>query len=503
MGRASSSDQGRGDLEAMLKVLTSERMEKSKVDIGHYRPLMRAILEKKDLKSREDLLKKNPTAATAELDEFGNTIFHLIVQESVNKETIMLLEQLVSEASQETLEIQNVSGLTALDIAASAGNTKAVQLFLNKNKSLLAKEIVEETEILLPVHHAALWCRKETVEYLLSVMSTDDDQDLSGNPADYALLLKMLIESNLHGIALGLLKKYPELAYPDQNYLWNVIVNTLAGKYLAFASGKKLGFWQRLIYRYIPVKDRLQDNHVAPQPLQVGSALDRKLYIVMGNALCYLVPSIKHIHDQKLMHAHALAIVRDMISKVNWTYKEAVERLKEPVLTAARLGIHEFVDEVLKAYPNSVLFYDKNGRNIFLLAVLHRKEEVFRLIHDQVASLRDYNNYVRDNKEHNILHLAGKLVPSGQVPGAALQMQRELQWFKSVKSNFSTQANSCSVHKPIIQTNSCSKSAIVDQVTNSTDQTPNNFMCNFDEPADQASSNLRFCSSNSPQLDQV
>ncbi|KAL5768344.1 hypothetical protein ACOSQ2_015127 [Xanthoceras sorbifolium] len=466
MGRASSSDQGRGDLEAMLKVLTSERMEKSKVDIGHYRPLMRAILEKKDLKSREDLLKKNPTAATAELDEFGNTIFHLIVQESVNKETIMLLEQLVSEASQETLEIQNVSGLTALDIAASAGNTKAVQLFLNKNKSLLAKEIVEETEILLPVHHAALWCRKETVEYLLSVMSTDDDQDLSGNPADYALLLKMLIESNLHGIALGLLKKYPELAYPDQNYLWNVIVNTLAGKYLAFASGKKLGFWQRLIYRYIPVKDRLQDNHVAPQPLQVGSkedrdvenqihyscssdqipilphiaaafgALDRKLYIVMWNALCYLVPSIKHIHDQKLMHAHALAIVRDMISKVNWTYKEAVERLKEPVLTAARLGIHEFVDEVLKAYPNSVLFYDKNGRNIFLLAVLHRKEEVFRLIHDQVASLRDYNNYVRDNKEHNILHLAGKLVPSGQVPGAALQMQRELQWFKGIRDLF-------------------------------------------------------------------
>ncbi|KAJ0006766.1 hypothetical protein Pint_29109 [Pistacia integerrima] len=34
----------------------------------------------------------------------------------------------------------------------------------------------------------------------------------------------------------------------------------------------------------------------------------------------------------------------------------------------------------------------------------------------------------------NILHLAGRLVPSREVPGAAFQMQRELQWFKAVES---------------------------------------------------------------------
>ncbi|KAK0599792.1 hypothetical protein LWI29_008677 [Acer saccharum] len=122
-----------------------------------------------------------------------------------------------------------------------------------------------------------------------------------------------------------------------------------------------------------------------------------------------------------------------MISKVNWTYKEASERLKEPVLTAARLGIHEFVNEVLMAYPNSVLFYNKEGRNIFLLAVMHRKEKVFSLIHDQVASIRDYDNYVIEKEGRNILHLAGELVPLSHVPGAALQMQRELQWFEGIR----------------------------------------------------------------------
>ncbi|RZB64851.1 hypothetical protein D0Y65_041072 [Glycine soja] len=43
---------------------------------------------------------------------------------------------------------------------------------------------------------------------------------------------------------------------------------------------------------------------------------------------------------------------------------------------------------------------------------------------------------LKDNNNHNILHLAGKLAPSDQfhvVSGAALQMQRELLWFKEVE----------------------------------------------------------------------
>ncbi|KAK0602504.1 hypothetical protein LWI29_034132 [Acer saccharum] len=123
-----------------------------------------------------------------------------------------------------------------------------------------------------------------------------------------------------------------------------------------------------------------------------------------------------------------------MISEVNWTYKEASERLKKPVLTAASLGIHEFVDEVLKAYQNSAFFVDEKKRNIFLLAISYRKEKVFSLMHDQLASVRDFCTYFKDSEGGNILHLAAKFVPSNQVPGSALQMQRELQWFQCQRS---------------------------------------------------------------------
>ncbi|TXG65808.1 hypothetical protein EZV62_007083 [Acer yangbiense] len=469
----SSFSKSQMDLEVQLKERTKKRMNASKVKIGLYRPLIRAILEN-DLKAQRDFLSKYPEAIKDEIDEFGNTIFHLIVQASVNSASIKLLKELVSKVSKDfpkTLEIANVNNLTALHVAASAGNTKAVKLFLKMNKDLLIGTKVYQEEMnstkedlgdieLLPVHHAAFWAQEETVQYLLSGTGgwTDNFAKDSGD-----LLFKMLIEANLNGVALKLLKHYPDqLANPKENVFWNIIVDMLSEKYLAFKSGRRLGFWESLIYDCIPVKD--DQDHVAwppsedsdlemqnhksstncpeefptlPQKAATIDAFGKRLFIGMWHALIHLVPGLKRIHDNKLMHTQTLEIVRLMISNVDWTYKKASKRLKKPVLTAAKLGIHEFVKEVLEAYPNSFLFYDKKGRNIFLLAVLYRKEKVFSLIHDQVASIRDYTNYVKEKEKlRNILHLAGELVPSSHVPGAALQMQRELQWFKGIRDLF-------------------------------------------------------------------
>ncbi|KAK4850533.1 hypothetical protein QYF36_007535 [Acer negundo] len=365
MHKASIANPWKG-IEVELKKSTEERRKKSKVNIGRYRPLIRAIQEN-NVKAQKDFLNENPDAMKSEIDEFGNTVFHLIVQQSVNSATVKLLEELVSMVdSSEKLEISNVNNMTALDIAASAGNTKAVKVFVKKYTRLLCIED-EELDLLQVLHHAASWGRKETVRYLLPKTDWTEENDYG------ASLLKKLIDSNLHGIAIGVLKHYPNLALPEGNKFWNDIVQMLSEKYLAFASGIRLGFWENLIYHYIPEKDdqdRVAWSHrdsedgdlemqnpksstncseEFPQIASTIDALKKRLW----NALFYLVPSIKRIHDHKLMHTQTLEIVKLMISKVDWTYKEASERLKEPVLTAAKLGIYEFVNEVLKAYPNS------------------------------------------------------------------------------------------------------------------------------------------------------
>ncbi|KAE9447477.1 hypothetical protein C3L33_20625, partial [Rhododendron williamsianum] len=64
--------------------------------------------------------------------------------------------------------------------------------------------------------------------------------------------------------------------------------------------------------------------------------------------------------------------------------------------------------------------------------IIHRHENVFNLLY-QMGDHKQYITMRFDNLGDTMLHLAGRLAPQRKldlVPGAALQMQCELQWFK-------------------------------------------------------------------------
>jgi hypothetical protein len=75
---------------------------------------------------------------------------------------------------------------------------------------------------------------------------------------------------------------------------------------------------------------------------------------------------------------------------------------------------------------------DENNRNIFHISILYRQESIFNLIHE-IGIFKDMIASKCDKNLNNMLHLAGELAPADRlniVSGAALQMQRELLWFK-------------------------------------------------------------------------
>ncbi|XP_031262227.1 ankyrin repeat-containing protein NPR4-like isoform X2 [Pistacia vera] len=92
----------------------------------------------------------------------------------------------------------------------------------------------------------------------------------------------------------------------------------------------------------------------------------------------------------------------------------------------------------MKAYFFCFAFATNDRDDIFRLAILNRHEIVFSLVNRknmlltwdrdmmQVADMRV--------KKDNILHSAGIFVSLDHIPGPALQMQRELQWFKAVEN---------------------------------------------------------------------
>ena len=103
------------------------------------------------------------------------------------------------------------------------------------------------------------------------------------------------------------------------------------------------------------------------------------------------------------------------------------------IYDAAKFGNSEFLNILIRSYPNIIWTTDKDGRSLFHIAVINRLESVFNLLYETVAAKEIILTYVMEGKNENVMHLAGYLAPLNRlniVSGAALQMQRELLWFK-------------------------------------------------------------------------
>ncbi|XP_048496814.1 uncharacterized protein LOC125495949 [Beta vulgaris subsp. vulgaris] len=106
------------------------------------------------------------------------------------------------------------------------------------------------------------------------------------------------------------------------------------------------------------------------------------------------------------------------------------------LFVAVQVGNVEFITTLLCSYPDLIWRLDDNHQSIFHVAVQYRQEKIFKFIYE-IGAIKDLlATYVDDNTGNNILHLAGLLPSSDRlncISGAALQMQREMLWFKVVE----------------------------------------------------------------------
>ncbi|KAJ9550920.1 hypothetical protein OSB04_014965 [Centaurea solstitialis] len=104
-----------------------------------------------------------------------------------------------------------------------------------------------------------------------------------------------------------------------------------------------------------------------------------------------------------------------------------------PILEAARRNVYEVVEELLVAFQ----IKDKESEHdIIQLAVIHRSEKIYSILYQNPKLKHHYRMFKDSFSGNNMLHVAGKLAPSYElkrITGAALQLQRELQWFEELK----------------------------------------------------------------------
>ncbi|XP_052198335.1 uncharacterized protein LOC127805625 [Diospyros lotus] len=168
---------------------------------------------------------------------------------------------------------------------------------------------------------------------------------------------------------------------------------------------------------YIPVRQRLQD--------------------MLYKVLAFLVPHIKHIGEKKTKHCQAVQLVNLACQQISTLsdYEAYESIVKGPLLSAEKFGVKEVVEQILHGFPDAILFRDEEDHSVLELAILHRQEKVFNFIY-HMDSCKNLMSTRLDKGGNSILHLAGTLAPQSKlklIPGAVLQMQREMQWFQEVE----------------------------------------------------------------------
>lgn len=106
-----------------------------------------------------------------------------------------------------------------------------------------------------------------------------------------------------------------------------------------------------------------------------------------------------------------------------------------PILEAARQNSYEVVQRIVSFFPSAIMSANEDGHNVIQYAVINRSEKVYNLLYEMSEDRNIYRT-IKDSSGNNLLHLAARLAPSNKlnlISGAALQIQRELQWFKVQK----------------------------------------------------------------------
>nr|XP_048325373.1 uncharacterized protein LOC112490878 isoform X2 [Ziziphus jujuba var. spinosa] len=401
---------------------TAEEILSSNDGTELYKELYKAV-RKPDLNKTEEFINENPGAVRGKITCTKRTALHVAAMAGHLSIVKMLVEKMRKE---DLVQLIDGDDLTAL-AAAIIWNAKqcVAKCMVDKNNELLTIMTYD----MLPAALAFRCGHKEMGRYLYTLTPPDY---LLQHRKDSATIICYAIYVHSFDVALDLLSKCNELAViPDKDGVCPLYA--LANHPSAFKSGYRLKFWQKCLYRCICIDSSLAIKSGKDSPYKVGpKSKGKTLYLLK-------ILGIKDVYDMKKVRIQTSKFICSMSSMIKDLdlNLDKMEKLcvKKALFQAIERGNVEFVEAILKANPELVETQDKSRRSIFMLAIQFRQPKIFSFIYNSNSKLLATS--ALDIQENNMLHLAAYLAPNtklNEIPGAALQMQRELQWFHEVRS---------------------------------------------------------------------
>ncbi|KAF6140385.1 hypothetical protein GIB67_013154 [Kingdonia uniflora] len=447
-----------------------------KKDLSFYTPVYKAAFEG-EWKKAESFFELNPGSVDAAISGSGKTALHIAAASGQS----FFVKQLVKYEmmTEKMLEKRDNGGHTALYFAVAAGNLKAAKAMVKRNSKLPQ---MQNNNGQSPILEAALLGNRDLLKYLYE--NTADEMSYPGQDPSEASpfrgesglkLLNAIIAADFYDIALDLVRLHPEVAtirLANGNGI--SALDVLARRSSSFESGTKLGFWQHRIYPFVRV------THTTPEKLRPGSYLDTKKVLDSiteetespnqasrevdlesqkpksvttfkvskkslkdGKDWAFMikimpVSFIMEVHRTKLMHYRAEKLAQCICIAVSGLEDQAKisDLVNMPFLDAAESGAVEFISACLRHFP-ALMWIHYKSHTILHYCIINRQEKVFKLLHHKrIRACQNSLAAYQDQNGNTILHLAAKLAPPEKlkaVSGAALQMQREIQWYKAVE----------------------------------------------------------------------
>ncbi|KAM6547078.1 hypothetical protein CsatB_027814 [Cannabis sativa] len=409
-----------------------------------------------------ELYNDKPIAHKAKITKSGDTALHLAISEHQESVVEDLVKRIREKKNEDVLRIQNEIGCTPLHFAVSMGSRRCRRQntdncddeVTNKLKYAYCRRTYDGETILqcaIIGEYFGIY-----VDHEWKIEEYDDKTDESPSektndsnvnyPQNNQVCVNFfeLFKKAIHIVTyLGSCKKgeclkcdlekdtlqYHHKSAVDRFCPLNNIICFEFGKlaYKTFLVVVGLGYRRIEKLREYKLKHRL-----AVEVLEKVLECTTMYEFDSGNTPPDHNPNNHHIHEDE-----------DLLHKIG----EKGEENDSALLVAAKNGIMEIVEKILQHFPVAIHDTNKDKKNIFLLAVENRRLNVLKFLAQEEEIYTRKLLFRKVDKDWNCaLHLASIRNPRPwPIPGDALQMQWELNWYKYVEtfmpSNFYLRTN--------------------------------------------------------------
>ncbi|KAI3518269.1 hypothetical protein L1887_06804 [Cichorium endivia] len=366
----------------------------------------------------------------------GNTALHVAVATAKPLDFLEKMLELMKSDNIDVLILKNSDGSTLLHVAATVGNTEAAKIMMTEYPKLL---LVEDKDGRTPLAIALSNMHTETVDIMMKQIETNEEISnalFSGTRGDE--LLVTVISSGDFSFANSLLERYEKLSS-------DAVLMALAQN---FPCKLNIPETYSAIYveQIVAIKKTIEDLRSPVNDVPFSWSWVRKIlnfffsgiyeiiiFFLQILRMLVLWPLVK---ERVRIHKNAVALLTEVCALIKKSDPFSHHCCyNNSILEATKQNAYEVVFHIVISFPDAIWSANEDGLTFIQLAVISRSEEVYNLLY-QMSEQKNVYRTIKDVNGNNLLHLAARLAPINKlnlISGAALQIQREIQWFKEVE----------------------------------------------------------------------